>query len=388
MGTLRTLLALSVVLAHAPGPAVYSLVGGRNAVQLFYMISGFVITHVLLSVPAYADARTFYASRALRIFPVYFAAAAFTLAWWALADPAAFQFFARLPASALAFVALVNATVVGQEWTLFLRADGGTLAFTSNFYASRSPLWPGLVVPQSWTLSLELMFYLLAPWLVRRRRLLWGVLVVSLAARAAAVAMGWGARDPWSYRFFPFEIALFAAGSLSYQVMLGPWRRACEARPWLPKAGTALVAALVLAYPFVPAREAVATLATIALVWLAMPLTFLFQERAPLDRRLGELSYPLYIGHYAMVAVAVGVADAFNARGQATVVGLYVLLAFAAAWGLLALIGWPVEKLRTRLRRMPPPVELPVAVSTDGASPSTPREALPTAAPGPARKGR
>jgi peptidoglycan/LPS O-acetylase OafA/YrhL len=57
MGCLRTILALSVVLAHGArwcDPRL--LVGGPAAVQLFYLISGFVISHVLLEVPAYQDA--------------------------------------------------------------------------------------------------------------------------------------------------------------------------------------------------------------------------------------------------------------------------------------------------------------------------------------------
>lgn len=358
MGTLRTLLALSVVLAHAPGPAVYSLAGGRNAVQLFYMISGFVITHVLLSVPAYQEPRTFYASRVLRLFPAYFAACAFALAWYAVAEPGAFAFLAQLPASALAFLALVNATILGQEWTLFLEADQGTLRFTPDFYRATTPLWRGLVLPQSWTLSLELMFYALAPWLVRRQRWLWAVLAVSLGARAWAASRGWGLRDPWTYRFFPFEIALFAAGSLSYRVMLAPWRRIVAARRSVAGAGTALVAAAVLAYPFIAANEAVATLGLMALVWATLPLTFLFQEGAPVDRHLGELSYPLYIGHYVMASVATALAAAAGIQSRPAVLALYVVAAFAMAVFLLRAIGRPVERLRTRLRRMPPPVQL------------------------------
>ena len=44
MGILRTLLALSVVLDHLGGGATNQLVGGRLAVQLFYVISGFLIS--------------------------------------------------------------------------------------------------------------------------------------------------------------------------------------------------------------------------------------------------------------------------------------------------------------------------------------------------------
>lgn len=55
MGLLRTILAISVVLAHSIGfvsigfrSNVGLLVGGQNAVQIFYMISGFLISYVLV----------------------------------------------------------------------------------------------------------------------------------------------------------------------------------------------------------------------------------------------------------------------------------------------------------------------------------------------------
>ena len=44
MRTLRTFLALSVLLAHT---GVRGLVGGRMAVQLFYTLSGFLISSVV-----------------------------------------------------------------------------------------------------------------------------------------------------------------------------------------------------------------------------------------------------------------------------------------------------------------------------------------------------
>ena len=72
MGILRTLLALSVVLDHLGGGATNQLVGGRLAVQLFYVISGFLISYVLTGTDRYQGATGhFYANRLLRLFPVY-----------------------------------------------------------------------------------------------------------------------------------------------------------------------------------------------------------------------------------------------------------------------------------------------------------------------------
>ena len=47
MGLIRTLLAISVVLAHSSPIFGIKLVGGQVAVQAFYMISGFYMTLVL-----------------------------------------------------------------------------------------------------------------------------------------------------------------------------------------------------------------------------------------------------------------------------------------------------------------------------------------------------
>ena len=80
MGFLRTLLALSVVLDHLGGGYADHLVGGRLAVQLFYVISGFLISYVLTATDNYQGATgKFYANRFLRLFPIYLAVAALTL---------------------------------------------------------------------------------------------------------------------------------------------------------------------------------------------------------------------------------------------------------------------------------------------------------------------
>lgn len=72
MGILRTLFAISVVFAHSYG---YVFVGGRNAVQLFYMISGFLISYVIVEKKVYSRVINFYVNRYLRLYPIYIAVA-------------------------------------------------------------------------------------------------------------------------------------------------------------------------------------------------------------------------------------------------------------------------------------------------------------------------
>jgi len=79
MGTLRTLLAISVVFSHSFG---FVFVGGRNAVQLFYMISGFLISFVIVEKKAYKSTLDFYLNRYLRLYPIYIVIAVLTLLFY------------------------------------------------------------------------------------------------------------------------------------------------------------------------------------------------------------------------------------------------------------------------------------------------------------------
>ena len=69
MGILRFLFALSVLLVHS---SQYNfLVGGKLAVQCFYMFSGFLISFILIDSRSYTNLKFFYINRILRIYPLY-----------------------------------------------------------------------------------------------------------------------------------------------------------------------------------------------------------------------------------------------------------------------------------------------------------------------------
>lgn len=79
---LRTYAALSVIVFHVNSIAPYFpiikpfFLDGRDAVTLFFVLSGFLITHILLVEKGKThtiNLRRFYWRRTIRIFPVYFA---------------------------------------------------------------------------------------------------------------------------------------------------------------------------------------------------------------------------------------------------------------------------------------------------------------------------
>ena len=249
MGFLRTLLALSVVLDHLGGGNADHLVGGRLAVQLFYVISGFLISYVLTATDHYQGAvGKFYANRFLRLFPIYLAVAAMTLLAHALSGGAFFRFYDALPFSAELFLVLSNIFIMGQDWLMFFGIEHSALAFTGSFARSEVPLYQGLLVPQAWTLGVEMSFYLVAPFILGSPRRLLALLAASLALRGMLIATGIGLSDPWTYRFFPTELALFLIGSLSHQVLLPRYKAWVQKFKRLPELGVGILFAYCLAH--------------------------------------------------------------------------------------------------------------------------------------------
>lgn len=220
MGILRLIFALAVVFGHSwlGGPV---FVGGKNAVQLFYMISGFLISYVLVEAKSYATVVDFYKSRALRIYPVYAVVAVITLlAMFILGNSVFLDVYRNAPVTAGAFLAATNVFVLGQDWVMFLGVTGGKLVATGDFSDSEVLLYNGLLVPQAWTLGVELSFYALAPFVLRQRRRLFAMFALSVCVRLVLVAMGIASEDPWRYRFFAAELSLFLLGALAHQFLL------------------------------------------------------------------------------------------------------------------------------------------------------------------------
>ena len=215
MGTLRTIFAMAVVFAHA---GVYMFVGALNGVQLFYMISGFLMSFILTDVKAYPRVKEFYINRFLRLYPVYAVIAILTLGAYAIGIHVYDEFFSvyrEAPWSAVILLVFSNTFLFLQDWVMFAAVVDGRLVPTGNFMESSPLLYQGLLVPQAWTLGVELTFYLIAPFVLPRRRLVYVLFAASLALRVAFILRGFGRFDPWSYRFFPTELALFLAGALS-----------------------------------------------------------------------------------------------------------------------------------------------------------------------------
>lgn len=144
---LRCLSILPVIWHHStPRPLPGFLGKGPAGVDLFFCISGFLITTLLLRERANTGRIAlgdFYARRALRIFPLYYGLLALYVAFaWALpsSSPQRGYFFDTLPLYATFTV----------DW--FARHPGGAFPILFSF---------------AWSLGIEEQFYGFWPWVVR-----------------------------------------------------------------------------------------------------------------------------------------------------------------------------------------------------------------------------
>lgn len=308
MGLLRILLALSVVLSHLGVPIEYRLVNGDTAVQAFYVISGFYMALILTG--KYRDACIFLSNRFLRLFPVYWivlaATAAFSLLLLLAGRDAGYPGFGAAvqagrsvtPAAAL-YIGFTNVFILGQDLSLYLQLGHDGLAFATRYVDGAQRLYLFELVPQAWSISMELIFYLAAAWIVRWRvRRLWLLVAAAVTLRLWLFAHGLD-YDPWRYRFLPAEFGLFVLGVIVFKISAGRWP-AVLAATWAWQ--LAALVALVLTFGWMPG-DLTKQVIVYALIAVSLPGVFAGTQHSRLDRYLGELSYPIYLSHLLVISV-------------------------------------------------------------------------------------
>jgi peptidoglycan/LPS O-acetylase OafA/YrhL len=344
MGLLRLLLAAAVVFAHTP---VHSLItGGRLAVESFFMISGFYVALVLDR--NYREARDFYVNRYLRLAPVYLAVAAVSLFSWLCYGVKPFAESAppspEWGLQALAFLLVTNATMFFQDMTMFMCGGNGGLYWVADFRSCSPPLYGALLVPQAWSLGIEIAFYALAPWLLRlRTRWLLAIVLASVVTKIGLYLLGFK-KDPWDYRFFPSELFLFLLGTLAYRWRNSRYALRLDTLPDLKVWG---MLAFALVFSHLPFSSGFYLL-FLAGLFFSLPALLAFSNRHPWDRKLGELSYPLYVVHVLAIS---WLEHAMPESRSWTFAALALIASLIAAVALYRFIDVPMERVRSARRR-------------------------------------
>lgn len=311
LDSLRGLAALIVMLFHYgwrfgemfPGATHLTLPvqWGAYGVHLFFAISGFVIFMTLDRTKTVAD---FVVSRFSRLYPVYWACIAITMA-----------VLAMLPVTELnqpLWVAMIDlsmvqslfkvASVDGVYWSLFVELC---------FYACMTGLWRiGLLRRPEWVLI---------GWI--GLKILW----------AAVPALPYTIGALLIVKYIPF----FAIGMTAYRVWIGQRR--------ISEQGLVLLAGLAATW-WVDGSEFAVVYIAVAAITCLLAIGKLRWASHPILLWLGAISYPLYLLHQNIgYAVMIHIAP-FGVPPLAAVV-LAILLSFALAYVVHRFVERPSLKL-------------------------------------------
>ena len=287
---LRAIAVLLVILFHF-NPAW--LPGGFIGVDVFLVISGYLIASILLgkkAQPHYsftATLRYFYTSRFTRIAPAYF--------------------------TMLVLVSLLAAVLfLPQDLAVYQKGLHQAAWFNSNHYFANfgdyfAPANHEQPLLHTWSLAVEIQFYLLAPFLLlllptRALKWLLAALVISLSALAEYRLRVLGIQQETYYSLYA-RLPEFFVGALVALLM----RTTGEGGGWFGSLGLALVLAAAAMQPRLGPFPGLAALLPV----VGAALILLRPAQGPAGQLLaskpmvwlGELSYSLYLWHWPVLAL-------------------------------------------------------------------------------------
>lgn len=325
---LRFFAALAVVIGHvellkkycgyenmADQPVLYEL--GRIAVTFFFVLSGFLITYLLLAEKEHTGGVAvgkFYVRRILRIWPLYYLVV--LLAFFVLPRFAAFRIGEVTP-SALPLFALLLPQIALSLYPPVPFAE---------------PLW---------SIGVEEQFYLLWPVLVGRIRrfvpLALGIAVVFIAAKTVLLAYASRVRDAAQLPFWNHWIDYFYFTRLECMAIggIGAWLVIARKTTFLYRRDVQLAAYLLAAWLlFTPRGKPLLHYSPHAAVFCILIMNIAANERSLLKLQstrltfLGNISYGMYMLHEIAIIL---VLRAVGVRSDALLYALSVAATILAA---------------------------------------------------------
>lgn len=288
---LRTVAVLPVVLNHAGVPGIW---GGFVGVDIFFVISGYLITGILARdlVLGRHSIAEFYRRRVLRIFPALFAMLALT--------------------TLVACVAMLPG-----ELTRYARSLGATTLFGSNllFWSETGYFEPAARLKpllHTWSLAIEEQFYIVWPlalaWIGAKRPAGMKALVLATTALSLGYAIWQVAHGP--------STAFYLLPARAWELSLGAGLALIPQRPsarWVNEAlgllGLGLIGWAMRFYteaaPF-PGAAALLPCGGAALLILTGGAGTLAERALALApmRFVGKISYSLYLWHWPVIVFA------------------------------------------------------------------------------------
>ena len=340
MGLLRLILALAVVSSHVGGFFGRDIVNASLAVNLFFVISGYYMALILnTKYIGFSGANQIYfLNRFLRLWPTYIIC---LIVAGLVEQETIVQLFKDLDIGATIILLLMNLFSIGAEWqNVIAVTEGGELFFDSARLGTSSKNY--ILINQNWTLGLEILFYLVAPFFIRQRMKVIGLFFACIGFFLLTKSIG--VSDYWRYHFFPITLVFFLIGSVSYY--FGQSNNPITSSLIFRKFSIYVaypITILILVYPaitedIIPGRHLGKVL--YLLFGLFLPFWISRMGTNAIDRILGESSYPVYLSHSAIFILVIP----FVSIDTAGVVTAMLTIAFAVC--VVFAVERPIDKYR------------------------------------------
>jgi peptidoglycan/LPS O-acetylase OafA/YrhL len=290
--------------------------GAIFAVKAFFIVSGFYMALVLHGHYRDRPRRDFYLSRLARLLPLYWVIGIATIAaeyfmiapgqkFYPLVSPiaaAAGLEIGTLPIPIVLCTGISIVTMLGMDtgqWLGFGRV-GGTLGIAPDMVPGATSVMGLSPVPQAWSIGLELVFYLIAPFIIGwRLRTIALFAIASLGFRFGLALLGFDG-EPWSRSLFPSELVFFLMGVVAFRI----YALIPKLTTIVPHIGLLRLVPITVALMISPIfnyhdNQHNIVVQTLPYLLVAIGIPFLFDrtKSSAIDARIGDLSYPIYIGH-------------------------------------------------------------------------------------------
>jgi peptidoglycan/LPS O-acetylase OafA/YrhL len=219
-----------------------------------------------------------------------------------------------------------------------------TLIFTWDYFATPNA-GPGfLIVLQSWTLQVELLFYLLVPFIFRLNRKMFYLLTLAYVAIFFGIILRFNLVPQFSLTYFFFLYFLyFLVGMMSYSLYQKIQNIKISKKIFVPIFTLFII--YLLCYDLIPYKInstffGVENLAYYVVFFAIVPFAFMLTKNSGFDKILGELSYPIYITHLFFIKLL------SNIHINNTIVSLIVTVLFSLL--VIKFFINPIDNLRQK----------------------------------------
>ena len=370
MGLMRLILACGVLQAHT-GAKIFPMIEGGFAVKIFFIISGYFMMMVWsekYSASATQPARTFYRNRLIRIYPMFWLATGLVVAFSFLGGDRWLWFesaFRQANFLSKVFVVLSQITIVGQDVFWFLNFQNGSFQIPTFEEMKTLNYGSGLafsLIPVAFSLAIEVWFYLCVPRLAvlaNKKVFSWFVLTLSWTVYFGLQSFGF-ARIV-TYHFPITNFCLFFLGMMSYAHL-----ERSQLYKFVYKIPGGLIVGFLTFFVLYYLRLTGSEVPAFIVFAFFIPAAFRAAKSWAWDRWLGDLSYPIFLFHFMILAAlrGLGIVE-FN---QLAIVGVVVSIAVSIPLAHVfqtQVERWFKKQVTVRTGSSTPPLSVPQVVTAD-----------------------